>query len=166
MLLSLLMIGQIDLRPVEPPASSIPERTQEPVVSGDSSAEIAGVPLFQGDEHLNHLLNSLMEMGFRPVRSGDRTMGSLQWNIDMSSRGYRVEEYRAENVREIVKSLDMETGREELIGTDPMDVSLIIVRDASGKIVDAYLIRRIKHHYRTGETNQTIIIERFVRDSE
>ncbi len=163
-MLPALLIAQIQLEPVEPPAiSTTPRSNPESEIPGDSSPVSDGFPRFQGSDYLNHLLDTLRSMGFRPVRSDNIEAGSPAWRVDMSARGYRVEEHREENVREIVRSMDMETGKVELIGTDPMDVTLIIVRDGSGKIVDAYLIRRIKHHYRTGETRETTIVERFIR---
>ncbi len=156
-------MGQLELKTVEPPTTHMPERTPVPE-NRDASSPSGRTPFFQGDDHLNRMLDSLFRMGFHPVRSDDQMVGSLSWSIDMSTKGYRVQEYRAENVREIVRSVDMASGKEELISTDPMDVSLIIVRDATGRIVDAYLIRRIIHRYRTGETDRTTIIERFVRN--
>ncbi len=163
--LSALIISQIQLQPVEPPGSPGPERASGTAMESPSRSP-SRFPLFQGGEKLNHMIDSLIRMGFHPVRSNDYAVGSLQWRIDMSAKGYRVQEYRAQGVREVVQSLDMETGRKELISTDPMDISLIVVRDTGNSIVEAYLIRRILHRYRTGETGTTTIIEKFVRNPD
>jgi len=164
--LEILFITQVDLRPVEPPSTPIQSGTSSHEIQTgiDSSRTLRRLPSFQGDDYLNRLIDSLMELGFRPVRSNDEIVGSLQWTMDMSMKGYKVEEYRANNVREIVLSVDLETGREEPISTDPMDVHLYIVRNTEGQIVEAYLVRRIKHHYRTGEMRETLIIEKFIRN--
>ncbi len=155
-----IMINQtspIELHIIHPPSPAEHTRIHADTSRvHDSPLTTDEVPRFT-DERLNALMKALWKYGLKR-KNADKNAGSISWIIEVQNKGYTVEEHEFKNVREIVRSMDISTGKTEEVESDPMDVRIYILKK-EGRLESFYIIREIHHKYKTGETSTTRTVE-------